>query len=385
MRVLFDQAQGEPVERLDSITVKGFKSIASIENLKLGAINVLIGANGSGKSNFIGAFQFLKSLREGQLEEAIAKGGGADFFLHFGRKVTSKMKFEVSFNGGVNQYVIKLEPTDRNGLFPVLETIAYWDKAEQPIPVPVKLRRNGFEAGISDEIGVGTALPTSGILVARLLERWKSFHFHDTGPTSSLKKTADMNDNHSLRADGSNLAAFLYLLRLQSASNYRLIQKVIHRVAPFFDDFVLEPLKLAPDKIRLEWKHKNSDAYFDVSALSDGTLRFIALATLFLQPRELLPSVILVDEPELGLHPYAITLLASLIKQASVHTQVIVSTQSPRLVDKFQPEDILVADRIDGGTVLTRQSSEKLAAWLEDYSLGELWEKNELGGRPQGI
>jgi predicted ATPase len=156
----------------------------------------------------------------------------------------------------------------------------------------------------------------------------------------------------------------------------------VQRVAPFFDDFALGPLQLNTDKIRLEWRHKGSEAYFDAASLSDGTLRFIALATLLLQPATLRPSVILVDEPELGLHPYAITMLASLVKQASVSTQVILSTQSPLLLDHFTPEDVLVANRVEGGTQLARLESDKLAIWLQEYSLGQLWEKNEFGGRP---
>lgn len=144
----------------------------------------------------------------------------------------------------------------------------------------------------------------------------------------------------------------------------------------------MEPLALNPNTIKLEWRHKRSDQYFDASAFSDGTLRFIALATLFLQPVELRPSVILVDEPELGLHPYAIGLLASLIKQASIDTQVIAATQSPLLLDYFEPEDVLVATRKDGATEIERKSSEELAGWLKEYSLGQLWEKGELEGRP---
>ena len=156
----------------------------------------------------------------------------------------------------------------------------------------------------------------------------------------------------------------------------------MQQVAPFFDDFLLQPLALNNDKIRLEWRHKRSDAYFDASSLSDGSLRFIALATLFLQPESLRPSIILLDEPELGLHPYAIALLASLVKQASINTQVILSTQSSLLIDHFQPEDVLVAERVDGQTQFTRLNATRLETWLEDYSLGQLWEKNEIGGRP---
>jgi predicted ATPase len=197
-----------------------------------------------------------------------------------------------------------------------------------------------------------------------------------------MRKTGKVDDNRFLRADGSNLAAFLYYIQQRHATSYCLIRRTIQRVATFFDDFQLAPSMLNPDSIKLEWRHRNSDQYFDASSFSDGTLRFIALATLFLQPKELLPSVIIVDEPELGLHPYAIEMLASLIRQASEATQVIVSTQSSLLLDHFDPEDVLVANRADGGTHVERLEAEQLQNWLEDYSLGQLWEKNEFAGRP---
>jgi predicted ATPase len=197
-----------------------------------------------------------------------------------------------------------------------------------------------------------------------------------------MRRIAKVDDNRLLRADGSNLPAFLYLLREKHESSYTLIRRTIQSVAPFFDDFNLAPLNLAPDTIKLEWKHKNSDQYFDASALSDGTLRFIALATLFLQPDRYLPSAILVDEPELGLHPYAIETLASLIRHASSRVQVIVSTQSSLLIDHFEPEDILVANRIEGSTQINRLDASSLKDWLAEYSLGQLWEKGELSARP---
>ena len=197
-----------------------------------------------------------------------------------------------------------------------------------------------------------------------------------------MKKTADVHDNRYLRSDGSNLAAFLYLLRERHRDDYDTVVQVIQQAAPFFEDFDLRPEKLNPHKIRLQWRHAGSDAYFDASSLSDGTLRFMALATLFLQPEDYRPAVILVDEPELGLHPYAIALLASLMKRAAAETQVVVSTQSSLLLDYCEPEDVIVAERVDGATKLERLDSPKLKTWLEDYSLGQLWEKNELGGRP---
>lgn len=364
---------------LDTISVKGFKSIASIEKLKLGAINVVIGPNGSGKSNFIGVFAFLHAIREGHLQDYVIKAGGADKVLHFGSKVTKTLQISVSFQDERNQYEVDLQPTDADELVPESEVVYFWDKVTHPTrPYSEGIARVGKEAGISAQKSTRIAG-----YVRDHLDRWRLYHFHDTSAASPMKKTADVNDNRYLRPDGSNLAAFLYYLREKHETSYSLIRRTVQRMAPFFDDFQLEPQKLNPEKIRLEWRHKGSEAYFDASSLSDGTLRFIALTSLFLQPESYRPSVILVDEPELGLHPYAITLLASLIKQASVKTQVIISTQSPFLLDHFQPEDVLVADRVDGGTQFTRLDPAKLDSWLQDYSLGQLWEKNELGGRPR--
>lgn len=367
---------------LDSITIHGFKSIADVEDLKLAPINVVIGPNGSGKSNLVGVFSFLHAIRDGRLQDYVAKAGGADKILHFGSKVTDSIKLCISFQDGVNKYGIELGLSQSDQLYVYSEWSSYWNKLRYPKGPPYKepLISQGLEAGISNPQLMRAT--TAGYVRAHL-DRWRLYHFHDTSNNSPMKKTADLYDNRFLRPDGSNLAAFLYYLKQRHEESYGLIRKTIQRVTPFFDDFLLEPSKLNPDTIRLEWRHKSSDTYFDAASFSDGTLRFISLTTLFLQPISYRPSVILVDEPELGLHPHAITMLAHLIKQASDHTQVIVATQSPLLLDHFQPEDVLVADRVSGKTKFTRLNSTNLSTWLEDYSLGQLWEKNEFGGRPR--
>ena len=336
---------------LDNITIKGFKSIGSIENLKLGPINVLIGPNGSGKSNFIEVFSFLREIISDRLKDYVNRAGGADKILHFGSRTTEELIIDISFDDIANRYTIRLRATDTDMLYLSSESDRFWNAHSD-----------------SD--------------IRNHPDRWRVYHFHDTSSTSPMRKTADVNDNRYLRSDASNLAAFLYYLHETHEASYNLIRRTVQQVAPFFDDFLLQPLALNNDKIRLEWRHKKSEAYFDASSLSDGSLRFIALATLFLQPEPLRPSIILLDEPELGLHPYAIAMLASLVKQASVKTQVILSTQSSLLIDHFQPEDVLVAERIDGQTQFTRLNAIRLKTWLEDYSLGQLWEKNEIGGRP---
>lgn len=383
-----------PSNALDYITIKGFKSIASIEKLPLRPINVLIGANGSGKSNFIGVFDFLHKIRQGRLGDYVMAAGGAEKVLHFGSKTTKEIELHLSFEYEVNQYKLTLAPTSDDGLYTSQESTNFKKNSSPATGFTFKdlglVGLNGFptvprgrEAGISDDNnGQVWGDPDVAKWLRQQIDLWRLYHLNDTGSSSPMRKTAKVDDNRFLRPDGSNVAAFLYFLRVKHETCYGLIQQTIRRVAPFFDDFQLEPLQLKPDDIKLEWRHKRSDLYFDASSLSDGTLRFIALATLLLQPKEYRPSVILVDEPELGLHPYAIGMLAALIRQASIDTQVIVSTQSSLLLDHFEPEDILVADLVEGSTQLTRLDSSQLAKWLEDYSLGQLWEKNELGGRP---
>jgi predicted ATPase len=330
-------------DTFQSITIEGFKSIRSIKDLNLRPINVLIGANGSGKTNFLDAFVFLDKALTHRMDAYVVEQGGASHLLHYGPKVTK-----------------------------IIHVLLFSDLHYQS-PSAV------YSYAGDDSLAGGTGL---GGFVGSQEPSFRRYQFNDTSKSSPLKRTNQVDDNRFLHTDGKNLAAFLYLLKQKHQKSYDLVRKTIQQVAPFFDDFQLEPLALNPNTIKLEWRHVGSDDYFDASSFSDGTLRFIALATLFLQPLELRPSVILVDEPELGLHPYAIELLASLIKQASKETQVIAATQSSLLLDQFDPEDVLVADRVDGATTIKRLEPEPLAEWLKEYSLGQLWEKGELAGRP---
>jgi predicted ATPase len=344
--------------------------------LHLGPINVVIGSNGSGKSNFISVFSFLHSIREGRLQEYVTKAGGANQVLHFGSKVTQQIRIKLAFWGESNLYEIILIPTADDKLAPLKETAFFWDK-RYASPYDEPLTASAGEAGISR-----TSSRNVVTYVQKHLDRWRLYHFHDTSVSAPLRQSAKIEDNSFLRGDGSNLPAFLYMLKKTYPTNYEMIVKTVKRVAPFFRDFNLTTHAVRPEFIRLNWTHSREDAFFGPESLSDGSIRFIALATLFLQPPHLRPSLILLDEPELGLHPYALSVLASLIKSASVYTQVIVSTQSALLLDNFDPEDVIVADQVDQATVLQRLDAEKYSNWLDTYSLGQLWEKAEFGGRP---
>jgi predicted ATPase len=365
---------GRPI---DKITLRGFKSIRSLEDFPLRNLNILIGANGAGKSNFISFFTFLREAVAGRLSLYVAKKGGADDHLFLGPERTEQIYAYLHF--GLNGYEITLEPTLRGSLVFADERI-HFDGDDKTPSANVSLGTGHYESKLNEQRKYAANWMTSRP-ISESIPRWLVYHFHDTSDTAAIRRTSSVRDNERLREEGENLAAFLLMLRDRHQGTYEKIRDIVRLAAPFFDDFKFRPKPSNGDTtLQLEWTQKGSDYPFLVTQLSDGTLRFIALTTALLQPDP--PSTILLDEPELGLHPYALTLLAELLKKAATKTQVIVSTQSASLLDNFEAEDVIVVEREDGASTFKRLSSAALEEWLKDYSLGELWEKNIFGGRP---
>lgn len=374
-------AQQSDLQPVDWITVEGFRSVRSIRELPLARLNVMIGVNGAGKSNVLKAFSFLQAISAGawHLGQHIMQAGGANRFIHFGPAVTDHIRLAVSVADGASEYTVQFAPAEDGGLYPTLENMICTQPDGSRNTFDLNTGRVSLTLGDPDYRG--NAYEAVEYLRDQIVG-WQVHHFHDTTLRSPMKRTADVHDNRALRHDGENLAAFLYMLRASWRGTYDLIVNQIRRVMPFFEDFVLVPSGSDGQWIRLAWKHRHSKGDFDVSTLPDGGLRFIHLTTLLLQPPELMPSVILVDEPELGLHPAALYLLANLLQDASDHAQIVLATQSSPLVDELEPEDVLVAELRDGATDLTRLSTANLSEWLKDYTLGQLWERNQFGGVP---
>lgn len=362
---------GEPISKL---TIEGFKSIRKLEDFELRSLNVLIGANGTGKSNFVGFFDLLRELIDQRLSLAVEKEGGADACLYLGPKITKQLRAKLYF--GINGYKFTLEPTVDNRLIFAEESVVYkgW---------PTSLGSGHREAALKDHQRKPSKPAKVPDYVFDSLSNWVVYHFHDTSATAGVRLQRPINDNEFLGPNAENLAPFLYRIRQTDPANYARIRDVVRLAAPFFDDFKLRPVPTNPELIQLEWLQRDSDYPFRASQLSDGTLRFICMATALLQP--LPPATVLFDEPELGLHPYALTLLANLFQQAASQygKQVIVSTQSAPLLNEFTPEDVVVVERSEGQSAFRRLQSAQLSEWLKEYALGELWQKNVLGGRPQ--
>jgi predicted ATPase len=344
------------------IEVYGYKSIKSL-NIKLTNINILIGSNGSGKSNFLSFFNFLKQIYNRNLREHTSLKG-LDTFLYKGNKVTEEIKAHLRFKG-TNGYSFTLKQGN-NGFIFVKEGLWYANNPYYKNPIDI--------ATYDNESALRYNTTPRATFIRGYLDQLVKYHFHDTGDNSPFNKDSNVDDDKFyLYETGTNLAAFLFEIKESNMIVYNLIVKTIQTIAPYFLDFFLVPD--ASKNIRLRWQSKHSSSIYGVSSLSDGTIRFIALAVLFLQPQ--LPETIIIDEPELGLHPTAITKLSGLIKSAALKgTQIILATQSTDLISHFSPEDIITVDQIGGESHFKRLNSNDLQVWLEDYTVGELWKRN---------
>ena len=371
-----DNTQRTPIE---SLTITGFKSIRRCMYLTLNPkLNIFIGANGSGKSNLIDFFRMLRSFTEESFQSFINQSGSADGFFYLGPKQTPKITGSVRFKD--NSYSFELEPTAIGAIQFASETPHYKEFGKSlgkgHLESKLKLVRDAKAVDGSGKPGVAH-------YVYKAVSSWTVYHVHDTSRLAGMRREGPSYDHDILRDDARNLAAFLCKLSKDYSSSYTQIVDAIRLIAPYFDDFVFRPITRGQDELlKLEWTQKGSDFPFQSYHLSDGTIRFIALVTALLQPDETLPSTVLIDEPELGLHPFAISIFAEVVKSACMRTQLLIATQSPQLISNFKPAALVTVNRVDGATVFERQKEEDLAVWLEDYNVGELWQKNVIEGGP---
>jgi predicted ATPase len=365
---------------LDKLSIHGFKSIRELKDFPLHPINILIGANGAGKSNLVDFFRMLRAMADGRFQKFVTDGGGADGFFFNGPRETKEAGAEMTF--GQNQFRFTLESNVANEMVLTEEGIRYtggrrpgdwyvWEGIVKESRLP-KWKNRGSNYG---------DYPSAEAYVYDAVLNWMVYHYHDTSRTAPMRRDCSARDFRELAADAGNIAAFLLKMQEQQPARYQRIRETVQLIAPFFDDFLLEPQAKGDNElVRLEWRQKGSTFPFQPWQLSDGTLRFICLTTALLQPTP--PSTIVVDEPELGLHPVALEALSALIHETSQRTQLIVSTQSAPLLDHFEPEHVVVVERVEGASVFRRLERDDLEHWITDYSLGQLLRKNVIETGP---
>jgi predicted ATPase len=364
---------GRPIK---AISLRGYKSFRDLPRFALRpGLNVLLGSNGSGKTNFIRFFEMLGHMMDPNLglQNYVSSRGRADAFLFRGE--VAEMSAHLWFANNEYLFTLQADETDRSFFF-----------KEEAAPLDGLYGKTRYSQG-SGHRESPLAKQVGGYagerFAAETLRDWRVYHFHDTSASANIMKAQNVVDNERLQRDAGNLAPFLLRMRDENRHRYDYIVSEVRAVAPFFGDFVLEPIGKDALQTQLRWREKYSPKIFYPSQFSDGTLRFICLATLLLQPTP--PSTLIIDEPELGLHPQAISQLASLLKTAADSCQVIVSTQSTPLVDELSVEDLIVVQRQDGASTLARLSPEQLAPWLEEYTLGQLVRKNVIDASPSHV
>jgi predicted ATPase len=361
---------------LNKITIKGFRSIRELNDFKLNKLNIFIGGNGAGKSNLIEFFRLLRNIMNGNLNDYIRNGGGISDFLFNGRKTTSTMKFETRFEGRGYRFCLRPGPSDncfltKEARLNQHSKSEWWELGDSP----------DNESLLVKEAKGSSSDSKFSLPVFKAITSWKIYHFHDTSPSAAMRHYEIVQDNKVLRSNASNIAPYLLRLKNEHENIYQEILDSVSLMIPFFDDFLLDVEKFGEkQKVNLSWKQKGSDYPLQPYHFSDGSIRFICLATALLQPDP--PSTIIIDEPELGLHPSAIAILTELIQYASKRTQLIIATQSAALIDYFSVEDIVVVNRKEGASTFRRLREKDYNEWLKSYSVGELWTKNVISGGP---
>lgn len=356
--------------------MRGFKTFTDA-TVELKSRNLLIGANGAGKSSLLALLKMLRALGQGEFQLYVGQTGGGNDVLRQAVPPTRTLEIglELLTGTGTSRYRLLADRTEDNSLLIRSEQIERFELDGQP---------HGADLHNQPARESTFAEPARRAGEHKLFTGLRVFHFAETAVAAPASYECELEDNNELREDGGNLAAFLYGLQQREPAAYHRIIGTIRQALSGFGEFVLQPSRLNPRRMRLRWRMKGMGGDFGAHQLSDGTLRFMLLTTLLHQPPEMLPKIIAIDEPELGLHPAALNLAASLLQVAANHCQVLVATQSAALVDYFEPDDVIVVHRQDGTSTLERLSPEALQDWLSDYSLGELWEKNVFGGGPFG-
>lgn len=365
--------------KLQEVTIRGYKSIASDRpvTLELGDVSILLGANGAGKSNIISFFRMLSYMMSKSFGKYVEISGTSHALLHYGVKKTPVMSGVLKFadKNSIDIYDFSLANATPDRLIITEERITWHRKGEER-PYEVSLEPNFRESALAES---EDAVAKS---IFQMLSSCKVYQFHDSSVEGPLRQACPVETANYLQSHGNNLPSFLLFLRENYKDAYNRIVDYVRDVVPQFQDFYLEPTN---GVISLRWMDNSATDYrFNAYQFSDGSIRFIALATLLLQPARIMPNVIILDEPELGLHPYAITQLAEMIKDASIHAQVIIATQSKDLVDHFDIDNISVVEmnKETQATSVTHLGDEEYHLWLQNYTVSELWDKNIIGGRP---
>jgi len=403
---------------IKNIRLKNYRSLIELD-LSLSPLNVLIGSNGSGKSNFLSLFNLLKHAADGKFQDYIDDEiGGFNHLQHFnaprteiGQRVfigltierlqtlnnirvaegfrTGMGEFTIEIGGRIGQgYIIKSEEITRppypnqTNSFRLLRAESGRVRNLSALPsLTSEPETEPFQLDSETELALSVLrdprYPTLNEIRREIVD-WQMLRGFGSDALANMRRPQELRVPRMMRLDdkASNLVSILYQLgNRQEYSNHN--RQLNEALKAAFDDFDRLDIPMTEgNSAMLHYRSNELDQPVPAHLMSDGQLRFIGLATTLLQPEP--PSLLAIDEPEVGLHPKLLHILAELIQYAAQRTQLVISTHSTVLLSKLAPENILVTTRDGGQTFIRRLDSERLKKWLNRYTLGELWEVGRL-------
>ena len=382
----------------ERIRVQGFRRLRDVD-LKLRPLNVLIGANGSGKTSLLDVFSLLSASARGELKRSIRDIGGIDSNLtvlrDFKGYKTHLAGFELDRRGCGDQivtYVISLSPKGNTYQIPeeslthtddtialfrpyidkVQGDVIYYEQGDKLSPIS-EFRQDEFESALSQAPRVSRETMAFQASLASVTH----YHVLDVSSRAPVRLPQQLREAKLPGQNGEDLAACLYWMRETDPDRFETIEDTLRVAFPSFERLNFPPV--AAGLLAITWKERDVKHPFFMHQLSEGTLRFLWLVTLLYSPG--LTEVTLLDEPEVSLHPELLSVLAGCLREASQRTQLIVATHADRLVRFLTPEEVVVLDMEDGATTATRADELDLGAWLSEYTLDQVWQNGRMGGR----
>lgn len=350
------------------LSVDGFRRLCGVNiDFKDRPLCVMIGANGSGKTSVLEVMSLLAASAQGKLGDRISELGGIGAVLTAGR---SEMSFQLTAGSGAGplQYDLSIE-TSGIGYSLKAEGLAHIGRGTITLRAKVV-----SETGLSD---ARSLLKPAADFRERLASS-AYYHMLDVGPRSQVRLPQPMRPAKLPGKNGEDLVTCLYDMRETEPDAFETVEDSLRAAFPGFVQLTFPPV--AAGTLAMIWRDRNFPTGFYSHQLSEGMLRFLWLATLL--QSSALPEVVLLDEPEVSLHPELLNLLAHQLREAAQRSQIIVATHSDRLVRFLKPEEVLVADLTEEGLAkLTWADSLDLEKWLDEYTLDEVWGIGRLGGR----
>jgi len=380
------------MSRFERLKVRGFRRLHDLE-LELRPLCVLIGANGSGKTSLLDVFSLLAASASGKLAEKISELQGMSALLTADR--TLEMSFELAMAvPSYNPLVYDLTLSATAVAYEISEELLTQQRSNRPTPFKHIESAHGdiryFEAnqGLVRPTWEYQPFETALAQVPKMFREPEDFrnrlasstHYHvlNVEPRAPVRLPQPLRPAPLPGRDGEDLVSCLFYLRESDRDRFESIEDTLKAAFPAFQRLDFPPV--AAGTLAMTWKDANFSRPLYMHQLSEGTLRFLWLATLLQSPG--LTAVTLLDEPEVSLHPELLNLLAGLLREASARTQLIVATHADRLVRFLQPNEVVTMDLADDGTAQASWADHMdLEEWLKEYSLDEVWRLGRMGGR----